>query len=371
MSDNDMTRIRVEPVGLDKNPQVNQLLEGLGLGRLEDAEVTSYRGRNDNWAGVTTSGRSVFVKQILGESGDIQKRIHHLAAFAALIQTQPPKHFATPQLLGYDLNHRIVVHEHLADTVSGSELAADEKFTEELATRCGRAFAELHTIPVEPYQADSGASPFPPKDDLKAIPGSGYANLSAGAIEAWALLHSDTAVAEAISDLADEARRYRSPVHADLRIDQIMVDSQDEMYVIDWEEFRLSDPARDIGAFAGEWLFKAINNIPSQISKHHSEQAEYQATDQEIVENGTAELDRLRPLIAAFWVGYTTANPAAGEELAVRSVRWAGWHMFDRMLAIADQSGRLPAASRAAAGIGRNALLFPEQFTTTLGLDAA
>ena len=364
-------RTRVEPVRLAEAPQVDQLLQALGLGTLDEETVTSYKGRNDNWAGTTTHGHQVFVKRIVGEPGDVQKRIHHLAAFAQLIETHPVKHFATPGLLGYDLNHRLVVHEHLADTASGRELAVEDGFTEDLAARCGRALAELHAVPAAARQADMGTSPFPPRNELEALPGSVYAGLPAAAVEAWALLHSDGEVAQAIGALADEATRYRVPVHGDLRLDQIVTDPEGQLYLIDWEEFRLGDPARDIGSFAGEWLFQAVNNIPATISRQHANEVDYQATDQEVIAGGNAELDRLRPLIAAFWTAYAQAEPAADRGLAVRAVRWAGWHMFDRMLAVADQAGRLPAVSRAAAGIGRSALMTPEKFTTTLGLDAA
>ncbi|MGW1170714.1 class V lanthionine synthetase subunit LxmK [Streptomyces sp. NPDC002550] len=368
MSEETKTRIRVQPVALSSAPHVNGLLSRLGLGQLTENEVSAYRGRNDNWSGTTTSGHSVFVKQIVGHPTDIQVRIHHLAAFDQLVSRHELEHLATPKLLGYDLNHQLVVHEHLHETVSAAELAADDAFTDDLAARTGKALAELHTLKVSRSHADSGTSPTPPVRGLEAIPVSSYADSSAGSIEAWSILHTDTEVAKAIAELADDAAAFHQPVHGDVRIDQVLWDGE-RLYVIDWEEFRLGDPARDIGAFAGEWLYRAVNGIPEKVSKEHPGQADYQPSDSEVIAAGTAELDRLRPITEAFWRGYRSIDSGACEELAVRAVRWAGWHMFDRMIALSEQSSRLPAISRAAAGIGRTALLSPEQFTKTIGLD--
>ncbi|MFF4505483.1 class V lanthionine synthetase subunit LxmK [Streptomyces sp. NPDC001401] len=368
MSEETRTRIRVQPVALSSVTHVNGLLSRLELGELSEDEVSSYRGRNDNWSGTTTSGHAVFVKQIVGQPADIQQRIHHMAAFDRLAAHHELEHLSTPRLLGYDLNHQLVVHEYLHGTVSAAELAADDAFTGELAALAGKALAEVHTLGAGRSHADSGTGPLPPVKGLEAIPGSVYAGSSAGSIEAWSILHTDTEVARAIVDLVGEAAAFHRPVHGDLRIDQILWDGE-RLYLIDWEEFRLGDPARDVGAFAGEWLYRAVNGIPEKVGKDHPGQADHQPTDAEVIAAGTAELDRLRPVTEAFWRGYRSVDASADEDLAVRAVRWAGWHMFDRMLALSEQSSRLPAISRAAAGIGRTALLAPEKFTKTIGLD--
>jgi hypothetical protein len=138
-------------------------------------------------------------------------------------------------------------------------------------------------------------------------------------------------------------------------------------YLNDWEEFRLGDPARDVGGFAGEWLYRAVLGLPPETDDRLTPVVE--ATDAEIVERGVRELTRLRPRIRSFWSGYRTARPTVDPELAERATAFAGWHLLDRLFAVAVERPRLLAVQRAAAGVGRTALLAPDRFTTTLGLE--
>jgi hypothetical protein len=72
-----------------------------------------------------------------------------------------------------------------------------------------------------------------------------------------------------------------------------------------------------------------------------------------------------------FWRAYTQVRPDIDPGLPVRATAFAGWHLLDRLVAGALSSARLSAIQRAAAGVGRAALVNPEKFATTLGFGGA
>jgi hypothetical protein len=90
---------------------------------------------------------------------------------------------------------------------------------------------------------------------------------------------------------------------------------------------------------------------------------------QEIVRKCAEGLEQARPAISAFWSGYRAARPHHDRQLAARSAGFAGWHLFDRLLAAARQSVRPSAVHRAAAGIGRAVMHAPAESAVTIGLD--
>jgi hypothetical protein len=55
-------------------------------------------------------------------------------------------------------------------------------------------------------------------------------------------------------------------------------------------------------------------------------------------------------------------------DLALRATAFAGWHLMDRAMAGAALNSRLTALSRAAMGIGRQAMREPHRFVASLGL---
>jgi hypothetical protein len=89
-----------------------------------------------------------------------------------------------------------------------------------------------------------------------------------------------------------------------------------------------------------------------------------------VVRNGIQKLLELSPLVECLVAAYLRARQAAldDSDLLVRATAFAGWHLFDRTLAVASQSGRLSPVHLAAAGVGRQALLTPERYAATVGL---
>ncbi|MFF3333697.1 class V lanthionine synthetase subunit LxmK [Streptomyces sp. NPDC002888] len=345
------------------------LLGRLGLGVLDADEHTAPKGRNSNRVGTTDAGHAVFVKRLDPEQPDARARFRRLLRFEATAPTADAA-LSTPPCLGWDEEELTVVFRWLRDARSGADLAEEEAFTDDLARRAGRAVGALHTLPV-PEEADE--PPFlPPLEFFDALPARYYAQASGASLDAWRLLQQDDELAFAVRELRRlEAAAPTTAAHCDLRLDQFLWDG-DTLWLSDWEEFRRADPARDVGDFMGEWLYRAVLDLPSKELGPSGVAGDFGADEatahRDVVERGVRELTRLRTRNVAFWAGYRERVPEPDPGLAERATAFAGWHLLDRMLAAAERRPRLSALDRAAAGIGRSALLRPQRFVTTLGL---
>ncbi|WP_129307299.1 class V lanthionine synthetase subunit LxmK [Streptomyces sp. L2] len=366
------TRRRLAPADLSDFPAVPALLHRLDLGDFTEEALQAFPGRNDNWAGPTTRDRSVFVKHIGGPAEESLRRFRRVLAFeraaAAADERADGVPMPRPKLIGSDEATRLLAFELVADSVSGSDLASRDEFDETLAHEAGRIVGALHALrPADGTGIEDTPAPLPPLGHLRALPWAAYVRASAGALEAWRLLQGDSALHQALHDLrAAESRAPRTPVHGDLRLDQFLTAPGSPMLLTDWEEFRHGDPARDLGAFAGDWLYRAVLKVPSGLAQAPG----VPVSHAEVVATGTAELARVTPLIGAFHRGYGQVRPGAAAldpGLLARATAFAGWHLLDRLLASAEHSARLSAAERAAAGIGRTALLSPAAFVSVLG----
>ncbi|MFW6723039.1 hypothetical protein ACHZ98_23310 [Streptomyces sp. MAR4 CNY-716] len=193
------------------------------------------------------------------------------------------------------------------------------------------------------------------------------------------MLQPDTSLAGALRDLRTQERPApKTAAHGDLRLDQFL-HADGRLYFCDWEEFRMADPARDVGGFAGEWLYRAVLGVQGQedpgADGHPGSDPDStwsgprHLSHQEVVARGVRELNRLRTRTAAFWDGHRSTRTAADPGLAVRAAAFAGWHLIDRMLAAAEARPAVTAVDRAAARIGRSAVLRPGKFAAVLGLE--
>ncbi|MFJ9775526.1 class V lanthionine synthetase subunit LxmK [Kitasatospora sp. NPDC101157] len=362
--------LRYRPTDPAAAPAVQELLDDLGLGRLEPEDLAGYGGRNDNWAGRTTTGALVFLKTVArapdGSSGELDRAL----TFETLARRLPPgSSLRVPEHLGSHRPGAVSAYRLLPGARSGAEAALDGDFDEELCRTAGRAVAALHGLDPAGAGLDDGAPPLPPLDWLTAFPWSALQDRSMGQIAAWKLLQDDPEVVTALHGLrARERTAPRTPAHCDLRFDQFVL-ADEQLYLCDWEEFRLADPARDVGAFVGEWLFHATCAVfaPTGGGAGARPSAGFDFSHQEVLRRGAEGLRRHLPRVEAFWRGYLECRtPDPG--LAERAVGYAGWHLFDRLIATAQAHATLSPVARAAAGIGRTLLTRPTGAVTTLRL---
>jgi aminoglycoside phosphotransferase (APT) family kinase protein len=354
----------VTAVPLEAAPEVVRALTRLSFAPTPGADVVGYVGRNDNWGLTVSGGRGVFVKRLTGPAEETSVRLARAVAFAALVGASPPRHWHAAELLGSDPDARLLVFEQVPGSVSAGERADDLDVG--LARRIGRAVGELHSM-----AAASPPAPEPPSprqaNRLAALTLEQYAQCSGAEIEAWALLQHDKQLRRALAALAEQSRAApQVPSHRDLRLDQILL-AGDRIHLIDWEEYGPADPAVDVGSFIGEWLYRAASAMFADAGEQDGASADAHAA---LVRRGARELEVVRPLVMAFWSGYRQQHPPdAG--LAARATAYAGWHLFDRVLARARYSAYLGALERGIAGIGRNALIGGPEFVETIGLEDA
>jgi hypothetical protein len=334
------------PLTAPRRATLAACLEELGLGS-PDEDGSAPAGRNRNWAGRTSKGLRLFAKELRGSPGDAGRRLRRTVAFAHAMPF--------PRLIAACDDHLVVVTELVEDATSGAELDFDEP----LAAAAGEIVARLHSMPPE-IAADTSRPPLPDPGLLRALPLATYLRLSAAELTFWRLVQSDPAIASSVDRLlADSDRAAPVPAHCDLRLDQFLA-AGDRLSLTDGEEFRRADPARDVGSFAGEWLFRAIAGLPAELES---------ATDEnDIIRTAARRLDERRPVVASFWNAYVDSRRPSDAGLAARATAFAGWHLLDRAAAGAARTARLAAPLRAAMGVGRQALAAPDRFAPTIGL---
>lgn len=393
---------------LNAVPGLDEILARLDLGGFEPSGgLVSAPGRNENWAGLAGNGARVFVKRFAGHARDARLRMRRSMAFQRISagqsisagQRMPAGHAASvaPRVLGWDEPSLLAIFEFIDDATSGADVAPEEWTGTDLASRAGRAVGAVHGMAVSdghgtgaddghgmavgddhetgagnPGEMSTGpglwelitgdAPALPSAALLRGLPLPVYRSSSAGELKAWRLMQRDAALAPAVDRLlAASERAPRVPAHCDLRLDQFLFSAARELpYIVDWEEFRLSDPARDVGSCAGEWLHRAITGrLEPGVAPSHEDMLRH-------YEQG---IERARPVISAFWRGYRQARPTRDPGLADRAAAFAGWHMFDRLLAGARRGVRLSAVDRAAAGIGQVIIGSPADAAPAIGLD--
>ncbi|MDJ0393819.1 class V lanthionine synthetase subunit LxmK [Rhodococcus sp. G-MC3] len=333
----------------------------LGTAVIDSAHVLS--GRNTNVAVHTDSGVGLFVKLV--DPDPSNTGFDHTMKFEnfARINRASMHSAGVPTLLASSHEHGILVYELVPDART---LAATFDERDMDATKfevVGRQLAVFHSaaegidsIPVTPHR-------FPPLGSLRALPLRYWTQCSAGELEAWSLMQSDRPLLDALADLrAQEAAAPQRPIHGDMRLDQVLLD-ETSVYLTDFEDFRLGDPARDIGALLGDLTYRAVLSIIKDWSGDFALDADL--THETILDRGTDALDAQRPAFTEFWNGYRSVTEHLDSDLTTRATAWVGWHMFDRLLAAGKDRNRLLSVHRAAAGIGRAATMDPVRFSAT------
>ncbi|MFI8308519.1 class V lanthionine synthetase subunit LxmK [Streptomyces sp. NPDC085927] len=350
---------------MNDTADIEAVMLSTGFGSFVGEVRQTHHGRNHMWSGATSEGSNVFVKRLVGDSVDVQRRYNRCVAHAKFAAAGPAKSVSTPRLLAADERSRTLIFEYVQGSRSGAELMAKDAFPDSTAREIGRAIGELHGMTV--HGAEDSAGPLLPSLELlEGLPAAMFEASSNAELEAWRLMQGDARLIEGIATLLDqEFKAPKVPAHCDFRLDQVLL-TDERLWIADWEEFRVADPARDVGSFAGEWLYRSIMDIAT--TRGDSEIEEVELTAEMIIQRGVTKLSRLQPKIQQFWYGYRETRQNIDADLAHRATAFAGWHLLDRLIASASGQVRLLGPDRAAAGVGRTALLTPERFISVLGL---
>ncbi|MFE9220246.1 class V lanthionine synthetase subunit LxmK [Streptomyces lavendulae] len=346
------------------------MLADLGMGVLILGDAESHPGRNENWAGSTERGDRVFIKQLGGEAGDTLRRFRRALSFEECAGLRHRDgELKSPQLLDFDETSRLMIFQRL-ECRSAANLMSESALDESFALTAGRAVASLHQLDARAGQLDDTPPLMPSLELLEALPEPAFAGCPRLELDVWRLLQGDSRLSSSLRELRRlEARAPKRPAHCDLRLDQLLV-TEGELFLSDWEEFRMADPARDVGSFIGELLWAAVSSLPERIRDLADPRNESgsDAVHRMVIAQGAAEIERLRPIAVAFWDGYRSGRTEPDDGLEIRAAAFAGWHLIERVIASGARHARLPATGRAAMGISRGVLTAPEKFIQVLGL---
>lgn len=368
------------------DPRLDDFLESVGLGRHRPDTAKELNGRNANFLVVTTTDKPLFVKRITMEHSDAVERHAACVAFERLRRSNPAirSSLGTVPLRAADAELGFLIYDALPGGKSLAELGRASLVAgegeegpepEEFAADLGRILAAVHRLDPEGVPPRADQPRLPPIAALDHLSWESYQSMSAPSLRIWNRLQNDAAAGDALRTLRsdeDEALAGGTavPIHGDVRLDQFLLGEDARVRLIDLEEFRLGDAARDVGAMVGEWLHRATLELVGD-RDDVAAVADLELTHDEVIANGAAALDRKRPVIDAFFTAYRTARASSDcddPHFVDRVTRFAGWHMFDRLIAVAEHSSRVSALHWAAAGIGRQTLLSPRAAAPALGL---
>lgn len=324
-------------------------------------KITPQLGRNFSAIVETKGGDCLFVKIITGV--DASERFDRTISFFAA--GKKPLGMCTPLLIEEDRESFAVVNEVVEDATKMSLLVTDGELDGHIWATVGAGIAVLHAWnPDDSSIIDSTIPLFPPTRSDLATSLDFYENASSGQIELLLMLQRDKSVRDAIVELLTLPYNA-TPIHGDLRTDQILL-RDNNFWIIDWEDFRIGDPARDLGSILGEIFFHYMRPLIHQASDGGS------VTAEGIVSSGMELLERVKPSISALWSGYTNSIVMDSKEMHSfidRVIGFMGWQMFDRSLSLGGVLGQISGVEKALMGMGRQMLLYRGSYAPVLGIE--
>lgn len=348
--------------------RIGIVVDRLGLGQFDwQTASTAISGRNENWFGRTTTGRSIFIKRIVGSEVEVTCGIRRTAAFyRTYMDSTQQKSLHTAELLGQDEETAVQVFEGLDGTRNGAQVALSQDFDAILGTKAGEAIGALHGIdPTNVIETEQTLPALPYEDLFRGLTMEMFYESSHAQLQAWNVMQQDSIIVDSLA-LLDRTMvdGMKVPVHGDLRLDQFLI-ADDRLYLTDWEAFQFADPARDVGSFVGEWLYHAVVQFLAARARGSARRT-IPVPNIALTENWRP-YSQVRPVVEAFWLAYQRVQPA-GPELAQRATVFASWHLLERLLIDALVRPRLDGCGHALFSVARTILLSPERFIPVLGL---
>lgn len=324
-------------------------------------KVTPLPGRNLNARIDVATGESLFVKVVRG-LGSADRYRRSLSFYDSVDLAAGG--LRTPALLDVETSTQATAHEFLPEGASFGETIRENRATSEQLAHAARTIAALHDMPLRAIETVERSLPALPPWGPNAMTLDLYDGSTIGQLEMWRIIQEDERLRVALDELVravPEAERV--PTHGDLRADQLFM-TDDGCWMLDWEEFRLGDAARDVGGMVGELFYHRMRHLLQDIDGD--------VTDAAILARGAELIDLVVPDIRTFWAAYLNARIQKQDAaFADRAVGFVGWQLFDRALASATYYGRISSLDRALAGIGREAVCGGGAYAAVLGMDAA
>ena len=155
--------------------------------------------------------------------------------------------------------------------IRDSENTQDDEQVLRLMDNIGAGLRQVHESLTNADDLNEEPSPLPPISHFEQLPWSSFESFSAASLQVWGRLQKDKELYHAVVSLREmENTDVKVPIHGDLRFDQFLFDDDEDLWLIDWEEFRLGHPGRDLGGLIGEWLHIAFSSLLGETAVSHN-----------------------------------------------------------------------------------------------------
>ena len=210
--------------------------------------------------------------------------------------------------------------------------------------------ATLHLSDINDVDIDS-EDQLPQRESLLyALNKYEYAGCTGAELELFSLLQQDSELVETIMQQSHD--NDVCICHGDIRLDQFIFTDED-IWIIDFEELRKGDPSRDLAGLIGSIYFDCLLKTFTETTQETSDAKEI---EDQFMERGLNYIEQMRPLIQLAYQTYVSKKMINNIHLA----RNIGWFLVERIMSRAKFSFRLTAIDKAILGIGREVIVFPE-----------
>ncbi len=318
-------------------------------------------GRNINKE-TTIDGVKAIQKELVGEEQDKRRRLSHLLNW----EKQGHQGVNSPRMISVnelkqEVSYQFVDHSEtllrlFEDGIK--QLTVDNLIS--VFEAVASSLAHIHNSEInDEFLLNNPQKLLRP---LIALNPKEYTESSGAELELFALLQQDSQLIDALGAY-QTAPKYQRMIHGDVRLDQFLYDG-DKVWVIDFEEYTCGDVLADISGIIGAVLFEVYLEV-FYSSWDGSRQGETDTDiNNQLQSKETELLELVSPLIVSFINRYqeTSHEDISGELLSSN----IGCFFIERIISRSKFSFKLSAVDRALAGIGKEFVVSPENFSALL-----
>ena len=307
----------------------------------------------------TIDGKHILNKVLTGEKEDIERRTLNLKKWDEFIKSHDL--VKSPEIK--NINSNSIDYEFIDNAITLEDMIAT-KSPEDMKsylTRAANILSKVNSIEVRYGNFDQKG--IANAELLHALSQKQYVNCSGAELQLYSLLQNDM-------DLINKLDSYRKRInknvlgfcHGDIRLDQFLVDSQDNIWIIDFEECGVNDTMSDFGSLIGSIFFHALY---SSFSVEVKEAPNEEKINEGFMKEGQKRLQMYKDTIREMIKEYEKRRPTDYTDLAVQ----IGWFLIERVISRSSLSTRLSELDKAIAGIGRNLVIYPSMMLDYLEME--
>lgn len=319
--------------------------------------MEQLKGRNNVKQVREDQHKCVFQKQLTGDSADKTRRYSNLLAWDKCIDTV---NILSPHILKADSENHLLTYEwidgkSIQNMCEESGKRPSKKLLEDIAIN----LAKVNSLP-DVSDGDEIQIGLVSNGFLLSLKKEEYANLSGGEISLIGILQHDRQLIQAVESYFQElihSEHHLGMCHGDFRLDQVMLGDDQQLYMVDFEEFHYGYTACDISGLLGSLffnaLFKVFSSAPDALSETTDFAGYYQSEE-------LKAFDEVAPLLSSCIAAY---EKELGERVDLSEIAYfVAWFMIERIISRAKFVFKISPADRAILGTARAIILNPADF---------